>query len=205
MLRRKEKHGLADDLENFYRKLESASVVWVNQPEPKGFGHAVYLAKPFIGDDEFLVHAGDTYIISEQNEHFQRLMEAHRDLEADATLIVQHVDDPRMYGVVRVERIDERTYRVNEAIEKPEVPPTKLAIMPIYVFRPTIFNALGKIEPGKGGEIQLTDAIQMLITQGRKVNAIELKPTEVRLDIGTPEMYWKAVRLSYEYGTKQTP
>lgn len=200
MLKSKKKHVLAEDLENFYNRLKEASVVWINQPEPKGFGHAVYCARSFVDDDEFLVHAGDTYIISANNDHFKRLLKAHSNV--DATLMVQRVEDPRMYGVIKTEKIGEREYKVKEAIEKPKVPPTKLAIMPLYLFRPIIFEALEKVSPGKGGEIQLTDAIQLLIEWGCKVNAIELKPSEIRLDIGTPGMYWEAVKLSYEYASR---
>jgi len=63
MLKDKGKDTSALDLESFYDKLEKSKIVWVNQPEPKGFGDAVLRAKPFVGDEEFLVHAGDTYII----------------------------------------------------------------------------------------------------------------------------------------------
>lgn len=199
MLRGRRKSNLADILDGFYKRLSRASVVWINQPEPKGFGHSVHCAKPFVGEDEFLVHAGDTYIISNANDHLKRLAEIHRSHDADATLIVQHVRDPRMYGIIRGEKIGDGVYEVREAIEKPEVPPTKLAIMPVYLFRPIIFEALEGISPGKGGEIQLTDGIQRLIELNFRVNAIELRRDEIRLDIGTPETYWEAVQLSYEY------
>lgn len=199
MLRGRRKSDLADVLEGFYERLLKASVVWINQPEPKGFGHAVRCARPFVGEDEFLVHAGDTYIISKYNDHLRRVTKVHRSTGADATLIVQHVEDPRMYGIIKGQKIGDGVYKVREAIEKPVVPPTKLAIMPVYLFRPIIFEALEKIPPGKGGEIQLTDGIQGLIELGCKVNAIELRVDEIRLDIGTPETYWEAVHSSYEF------
>jgi len=71
--------------------------------------------------------------------------------------------------------------------------------MPIYVFRPVIFDALKKTLPGKGGEIQLTDAIQRLIDWGLNVCAVRLNPDEVRLDIGSPETYWEALSLSHKH------
>jgi UTP-glucose-1-phosphate uridylyltransferase len=74
-------------------------------------------------------------------------------------------------------------------MEKPEKPPTNLAIMPIYVFHPVIFKALEKTLPGKGGEVQLTDAIQKLIEWGLNVYAVKLNQDQVRLDIGSPETY----------------
>jgi UTP--glucose-1-phosphate uridylyltransferase len=202
MLKRRSKFDLAEDLESFYKKLEDSRVVWINQPEPKGFGEAVHRARAFIGDEEFLVHAGDTYIITREGAHLKRLVKIHQELDADATLLLQRMEDPRQYGIVEVEKLAGENYRVNKAIEKPEKPTSKLAIMPIYIFRPVIFEALEKTPPGKGEEIQLTDGIQMLIDWKRKVYAIKLKPDENRLDIGSPETYWHALRLSYQHATR---
>jgi len=71
--------------------------------------------------------------------------------------------------------------------------------MPIYMFNSTIMNALEKTQPGYGGEIQLTDAIQKLIDMGLNVYAVKLREDEIRLDIGTPETYWEALNLSYKH------
>jgi len=202
MLKRKNKNYLAEDLEAFYRKLDDSRVVWVNQPEPKGFGEAVHRSHSFVGNEEFLVHAGDTYIVTEDCDHLKRLMKTHQETGADATLLLQKIEDPRQYGVVEVERLGSGIFKVNKAVEKPEKPASKIAIMPIYIFKPIIFKALEKVPPGKGGEIQLTDGIQMLIDWKFKVNAIELKPDEKRLDIGNPETYWDAIKLSYHYAER---
>lgn len=202
MLKRKSKFDLAEDLESFYKKLEDSRVVWINQPDPKGFGEAVHRAYSFVGNEEFLVHAGDTYIITRKCTHLKRLVKVHQELDADATLLLQKMEDPRQYGIVEVEEVAGKNYRVNKAIEKPEKPTSKLAIMPIYIFRPVIFEALEKTPPGKGGEIQLTDGIQMLIDWKRKVYAIELKTDEKRVDIGSPDTYWNALRLSYQHATR---
>jgi len=86
-LNNKGKRGLALSLEQFYRKIEDSVIVWINQPEPKGFGHAVLMAKPFIRDESFLVHAGDTYVISNVNP-IRRLIEAHGKRKADACILV---------------------------------------------------------------------------------------------------------------------
>lgn len=202
MLERRNKLDLAETLKNFYKKLEESKIVWINQPEQKGFGEAVHRARSFIGNEEFLVHAGDTYIISRECAHLKRLIKVHRELGAEATLLLQKMDDPRQYGIVEAEKLAEKNYKVSKAIEKPEKPTSKLAIMPIYIFSPKIFNALEKTPPGKGKEIQLTDGIQLLIDWKLKVYAITLKPDETRLDIGSPETYWHALRLSYKYATK---
>ncbi len=199
MLRAKGKAELADDLESFYNKLEDSTIIWINQPHPKGFGDAVLRAEPFIGDEEFLVHAGDTYIFSPTNSHVARLLKVYGECKADAAFIVQEVEDPRQYGIVKGKQIEDGVYEVEVVIEKPERPVSKLAIMPIYIFHPVIFKALERLPPGKGGEIQLTDGIQKLIDWGLKVYAIELHPEDVRLDIGNPESYWEALETSYRY------
>jgi len=199
MLREKGKESSARGLENFYKRLQGSTLVWINQPEPIGFGDAALKAKSFIGNTSFIVHAGDTYIISDKANHLQSLMKTHESLKADATLLVKEIEDPKQHGVIEAEKIDEETYKVNKAIEKPEKPPSKLAIMPIYAFTPAILQALERTKPGVGGEIQLTDAIQILIESGSKVYAVKLKPEEVRLDVGTPETYWEALQLSHEY------
>ena len=74
--------------------------------------------------------------------------------------------------------------------------------MPIYIFNNTIITALEKIQPGLGGEIQLTDAIQQLISDGFKVQAVKLRNNEMRLDVGTPATYWHAITNSYEHSQK---
>jgi len=199
MLRLKGKIDLASDLEGFYRRLEDSSIIWINQPHPKGFGDAVLRAEPFIGDEEFMVHAGDTYIISPGNGHIERLLKTYGELRADAVFVVQEVEDPRQYGVVKGREVEDEVIEVEMVVEKPEEPISRVAIMPIYVFHPVIFKALERTPPGKGGEVQLTDGIQKLISWGLKVYAVKLRRGDVRLDIGNPESYWEALKTSYEY------
>jgi len=187
----------ASDLDGFYTKLKTSTIVWVNQPEPKGFGDAVFMAQPFVQNEHCLVHAGDTYIISENAGHLKLLMDVHDRFDAEAAFLVQEIDDPRQYGIIEAKEIEERVYRVKAAVEKPEKPATNLAIMPIYIFHPVVFKALEKTTPGKGGEVQLTDAIQKLIEWGLNVCAVQLSSDEVKLDIGSPETYWEALSLSY--------
>jgi len=199
MLKNKGRGDQASDLDGFYTKLKTSTIVWVNQPEPKGFGDAVLMAQPFVQNERCLVHAGDTYIISKNAEHLKLLTKVYERFDADAVFLVQEMEDPRQYGVIKGEEVEKGVYKVTAAIEKPEKPPTNLAIMPIYAFHPTIFKALQKTTPDKGGEVQLTDAIQKLIDWGLKVYALQLNPNEVRLDVGNPETYWEALSLSYQH------
>jgi len=197
------KIDLTTDLESFYLKLANSSIIWVNQPEPKGFGDAVLLAQPFVRDELCLVHAGDTFIISENEGHLRSLIEANERFNADAIFLIQEVENPKQYGVIEVKEVEEGIYRVKRAVEKPEKPPTNLAIMPVYIFRPTIFNALQETLPGRGGEIQLTDAIQKMIEWGLNVYALRLGPGDIRLDIGSPETYWQALSISHQQFLKK--
>jgi UTP--glucose-1-phosphate uridylyltransferase len=205
-LKKNGKNEQARELKEFYRKVDVSSVVFLNQPEPKGFGDAVLRAKPFVSEN-FLVHAGDTYIISSGHNHLIKLFKLHEELEANAIFLVQEVEDPRQFGVMDGKEVGENVYDVRRVVEKPEKPATNLAIMPIYVFNPVIFKALEVTRPGKGGEIQLTDGVQRLIEWGLKVAAVKLEPEETRLDIGNPESCWEALSLSYQYfqGWKKAP
>jgi UTP--glucose-1-phosphate uridylyltransferase len=199
MLQSKGRNGPAIDLDSFYSKLKTSTIMWVNQPEARGFGNAVLMAQPFVQNERCLVHAGDTYIISKNTEHISRLISTYERLNADAAFIVQEIETPRQFGVIEAEEIENGVFKVSAAVEKPEKPPTNLAIMPIYVFNPVIFNALENTQPGKGDEIQLTDAIQKLIEWSLNVYAVKLSKDQIRLDIGSPETYWEALSLSYQY------
>jgi len=197
-LRNRNKLPSIRDLERFYKRLDDSTIVWLNQPEPKGFGEAVLRGRPFIGQEEFLTHAGDTYVISEGGQHLKRLIEAHSRLRSEATFLVEEIEDPRRYGVIKGEPVERGVYEVKRIEEKPERPPSKLAVVPIYAFTPRIFEELTRTKPGKGGEIQLTDAIQSLVAHNRKAYAVQLKRSEIKIDIGNPETYWQALKESYK-------
>lgn len=194
----KNKHVLAQALDEFYRKVESSTIVFVNQPEPKGFGDAVYRARFFVGDEPFIVHAGDDLILSENADHLIRLVRVFEEMNAEAAFLVEKVEDPRRYGVIRGVEVYPRVYRVVDIVEKPEKPPSNIATIAVYIFTSRIFRALEKVMPDRSGEIQLTDAIKLLVEEGHPVYAVELLPHEKRLDVGTPESYWDALRISYE-------
>jgi UTP--glucose-1-phosphate uridylyltransferase len=201
-LRSSGKDALAEELESFYGMLERSEVVWVNQPSPLGFGDAVRRAKAFI-DEDFMVCAGDTYIASRNGGYLRRLAEVHRRTGSDATLLLKEVDDPRRFGVAVVERSGTgEALTVRSVVEKPQVPPSRMAILPFYAFTVEVFRALERTGPGHGGEIQLTDAIQLMVSEGRKVNATVLEESEVWLDIGTPEGYRDAVLISYRIASE---
>ncbi|RLG03970.1 MAG: hypothetical protein DRN54_01980 [Thaumarchaeota archaeon] len=197
LLREKGKDCYADELESFYRKIDESNIVFLNQPEPKGFGDAVLRARNLI-DETFMVHAGDTYIVSEDLEHIKLLFHAHERWDASATLLVMEVANPRPYGVVGGELAEENVLRVGRLEEKPEEPWSKLAILPLYVFETEIFDVLAETPLGKGGELQLTDGIAGLLKRGGRVMAVKLPEGAPRLDIGNPEGLWEAMETSYK-------
>jgi UTP--glucose-1-phosphate uridylyltransferase len=193
------KNGQATDLERFYEKLATSTIMWVNQPEPKGFGNAVLMAQPFVQNEHCLVHAGDSFIISKDMDYIRKLLAAYERFKADAAFIVLEIENPRQYGIIEGDEVDTGIFKVKAALEKPEKPPTNLAIMAMYVFHPVIFKALEATKPGKKGEIQLTDAIQKLIDWGLSVYAVKLDKKYAHLDVGSPERYWDALALSYKH------
>lgn len=197
MLRNIGKQEHANELESFYSLIRDSKIFWTFQPEPKGFGDAVSLAEPFVNKEEqFIIFAGDTYMISPDQDYLRRLVDVHEKYKPVATLFIFEVDDPRMYGVVTCEPLGNDAFRVKEVVEKPTEPKSKYAILPVYIFDPIIFKALKKITFGKGNEKQLTDGIQKLIDWGFEVCAVKLLPNEKRLDIGSVSNYAEALCLS---------
>ena len=203
MLKENKRTCQAYDLDAFYQKLRNSRIIWVNQPEPKGFGDSVLVAQPFVQNENCLVHAGDTHIFSRQAEHIRLLINTYEKLKADVAFTVQEVGDTKQYGIIEGEEIEEGIYRIRKVVEKPEMPPTNLAIMAIYCFSPAIFKALENTAPSRSGEIQLTDAIQQIIDWGLNVYAVRLNRNNFWLDIGSPETYWEALNLSYQFSVKK--
>jgi UTP--glucose-1-phosphate uridylyltransferase len=198
------RNSLATNLKEFYANLESSTIMWVNQPEPKGFGNAVLMAQPFVQNEQCLVHAGDSCIISTDMDYIKKLLSVHDQFEADATFLVLEIENPKQYGIIEGKEAAPGVIKVNSAVEKPVKPSTNLAIMAMYAFRPAIFEALEKTKPGKNGEIQLTDAIQKLVESGLNVYAVKLDKSYSHLDVGSPERYWAGLDLSHTNFCRRT-
>ena len=190
-LRHKNKTEYLETLSDFYGKLRNSSVAFYNQPQPLGFAHAVYCAKSFSRDEDFLVHAGDDLVLSKRNL-LQKLVSVFADHKAEAAFFVQKVKDATKYGVILGNEIEKGIYRVKQIIEKPPKPPSELAVVAIYCFTPNIYRAIELAKPGLNNEIQLTDAIQTLIGQNKPVFALELDPQDKRIETGDPLSYKEA-------------
>ena len=182
----KDENPLRKDLEHFYDMLKKTKVFWINQQKPRGFGDAVLYSESFVGDEEFLVSAGDT-LIPESKDMMTKLMKTRLKGKNDALIILKEVDDPRRFGVAVVADT-KNSLLVKNVEEKPQKPKSNLSIIALYKFRPSIFSALRDIKHGQK-ELQLTDAIQKLIDRGGKINAILMDKNERIIDVGTAESY----------------
>ena len=143
------------------------NIHYIRQKEPKGLGHAVHCAKSFIGDEPFAVLLGDD-IVDADTPCLKQMINCYDEYKT-TVLGVQEVakENVDKYGILDVKHIEDRVYKVKDMVEKPAVEeaPSNIAILGRYIITPEIFNILENQEPGKGGEIQLTDALQTLATK----------------------------------------
>jgi UTP--glucose-1-phosphate uridylyltransferase len=160
-----EQRGKLDQLKEIRALADLADIHYVRQGEALGLGHAVSVARKHIGDHPFVVLLGDD-LMDERIPHLERMIEQHERLQRSVIALME-VDDPSIYGCARCDEVGENLVRITEIVEKPkrEVAPSNLAVMGRYVFTPDIFDALAQVQPGVGGEIQLTDAIALLMKE----------------------------------------
>ena len=160
-----EKKGKTELLEMVQNISDMVNIHYIRQKEPLGLGHAIGCAKSFIGDEPFAVLLGDDIIDSEE-PCLAQLIRAYEETNS-IILGVQSVDknDVYKYGIIDIESKDDRLYKVKDMVEKPNVSeaPSNVAILGRYILTPDIFEILEKQAPGKGGEIQLTDAIEYML------------------------------------------
>jgi UTP--glucose-1-phosphate uridylyltransferase len=142
-----------------------ADIHFVRQGEPLGLGHAVSIARKHVGDEPFAVLLGDD-VIHERVPLLQQMIAAHVRLDASVIALIE-VEDPSLYGCAETGPLEGDVVRVQGLVEKPPRVEAKsnLAVIGRYVFTPQIFEALEKVEPGAGGELQLTDAIGLLLAE----------------------------------------
>jgi len=141
------------------------NIHYIRQKEPKGLGHAIYCAKAFIGNEPFAVLLGDD-IVKAEEPCLKQLIRVYDEYKT-SILGVQRVPDNETskYGIVAGKQVEDRVYKVNDMVEKPEPgqAPSNIAILGRYIISPKIFSHLETITPGKGGELQLTDALKSLM------------------------------------------
>ncbi|WP_039888499.1 UTP--glucose-1-phosphate uridylyltransferase GalU [Leptotrichia hofstadii] len=175
-----EEKGKKDLLKIVNNISEMSNIYYVRQKRPLGLGHAISCAEAFVGDEPFVVLLGDDIIYTDkdkgQSPVTKQLVEKYNELQGGTILGVQEVphENVSKYGIIKpLKQIDEKTVAVEDFIEKPSIAeaPSNLAALGRYVLEPEIFSYLKRTKPGKGGEIQLTDAILAMKNDGEKLYA----------------------------------
>jgi len=172
---------------------------YTRQSQPQGLGHAVSLGAEFVDNDNCVVALGDSLIAgTDPSGPLRAMIQAHQDLKAAAVIAVEQVEaeETQRYGIIHPRGTlpgPQVPFPVEDIVEKPrrEQAPSTLAVAARYVFSPSIFEALERTAPDHKGEIQLTDAIRLLIRSGQPVYAWLLGPDQPRYDIGNFESYFR--------------
>lgn len=194
-----------DGKDELLKKVETissmANICYVRQNHPKGLGHAILKAKPFIGDEPFIIALGDDIIYNPETPVAKQLIDNYEKYGSNV-VGCQCVEqkDVSKYGVVApTKELDEKTCEISDFVEKPDIDkaPSRLACLGRYLMTPKIFDYLEKAKPGKGGEIQLTDSILEMMNDGEKVVAYNFDGK--RYDIGNK---FGLLKANIEFGLR---
>ncbi len=192
-----EESGKIELLKSIQNISRMSNIYYVRQKKPLGLGHAISCAEAFIGDEPFVVLLGDDIIYNNDTEDpvTKQLVDKYNELNGGTILGVQNVpkSETQKYGIIDpLSRIDDHTIEVEDFIEKPNVDeaPSTYAALGRYVLEPEIFKYLKNLKPGKGGEIQLTDAILSMKKDGYKLYAYDFDG--LRYDTGDKFGMFKA-------------
>ena len=183
--------------------IESATFTYVRQPQMLGLGHAILTGEPLIGNEPFAVILADDLCDCDEGAVLSQLKEVYNKYRCSIIAIEEiPMDQTNKYGVIAGNLVDgsDDTYRVTDMVEKPDSKdaPTNMAIIGRYILTPDIFDILRNTKPGKGGEIQITDA---LLTQAKQGKIIAYKFKGKRFDCGSIEGYVEATNhFAKQYG-----
>lgn len=169
---------------------------YTRQRRQLGLGHAVLCAQPLVRQQPFVVALGDSIIgVNAQSDIVKRMTDLFQREQVAAVVAFEEVpaEDVNKYGIAKPAGDADDVFELSDLVEKPAVDeaPSHLAVAARYVFGPDIFEMLQATPPGKGGEIQLTDAIRLLIQNGHRCLGVRLKQDEPRFDIGNFESYFR--------------
>jgi len=189
--------GKEELLEELAFEREDLEYFYTRQRRQLGLGHAVLCARPVVGREPFVVALGDSVIgLNAKSQVVRVMIEQFETSGAAAVIALEEVppEDVVHYGIAKPRDEIAEVFELADLVEKPTVPeaPSNLAVAARYVLSPAIFGYLERTPPGKGDEIQLTDAIRMLIGDGAKVLGVRLNGEEKRFDIGNFESYFQA-------------
>ena len=196
-LKKNNKNTLLEKVEDIS---SMANICYVRQNHPKGLGHAILKAKSFVGNEPFVIALGDDIVYNDIPVAKQLIDNYFK--YGSSIVWCQEIkeSDVSKYGIVKpLLSLDEKTVEMEDFIEKPSIDeaPSKLACLGRYLLTPKIFDYLEKTEPGKGGEIQLTDAIVAMMKDGEKVLAYNFEGK--RYDIGNK---FGLLKANIEFGLR---
>jgi UTP--glucose-1-phosphate uridylyltransferase len=188
------KHELLKDVD--FAPLK-AQFFYTRQRMQRGLGDAILCGENFAGEEPFLVALGDSILgLNAVSQAVSRMADVFEAKRASCVVAVEEVprEETSHYGIVQPETGGDDVFRVLNLVEKPtpENAPSNLAIAGRYIFSPVIFDMIRRVKPDKRGEIQLTDAMQLLCDEGRRVMAVKLTPEEKRYDIGNFPSYFES-------------
>jgi len=198
------KRAIEDHLDRDAAQNDNSLEPWTNlrlfharQSVPRGLADAISIAEPFAADQPFVVALGDSIIVSHAAQPLlSRLIAVHERYRPAATIAVEEVprESVSRYGIVAPRGKVGRFFPIADIVEKPtpERAPSNLSAAGRYVLEPLVFDAIRRTKPGVGGEFWLTDALRILLRDGREVLCVRLLKGERRLDIGNFLSYFQA-------------
>ncbi len=163
------------------------NITYIYQEKPEGISHAIRLCKEFVGDDKFIVYLGDNVLRKSLTDYTKKFSSSG----LDAMILLCEVDNPSKFGVAYIDKED--SLKIKSIVEKPKNPTSNLAVIGVYFLTPKIFDIIDDLKPSSRGELEITDALQLLMDKGNKI-AYDIV-TGWWKDTGTPEDIIHANRL----------
>ena len=185
----------SNKVKEYYENGENFGVnlTYIEQDHPRGIAHAVNLCKDFVSNEKFVVFLGDN-IIQKSISEFAKNFEGSN---YDASILLCNVDNPSRFGIA-----DVKDGKILKIMEKPENPPTNLAVTGIYFLTPKIFDVIDRLKPSSRDELEITDALEMLLNENDNISYSMI--TDYWKDTGTPDDVLNANRQVLEHICNQT-
>ncbi len=168
----------ANKVQEYYGSGEKFGVklTYIQQDHPRGIAHAIRLCKEFVDNEKFIVFLGDNILKRNISDYAKDFVQ----IDAKATILLCEVSNPTQFGIA-----DVKDGVIKKIMEKPKNPPSNLAVTGIYFLTPIIFSIIDRLKPSWRGELEITDALQMLLEEGHKITYHTV--TDYWKDTGTPQ------------------